>query len=384
MRRVVLSLLLPNVIIALHISVVGRQRMPILHRSSRFVLATAAQEQVEQAWRAKLSPELSAEASEQAWHAMLDDQIWTNVVTIVSAQVMSAATAGLMEAEGAAKQAWLAHLDAPTWGAVAAAVAEVAARVAEPEPSRWEAREAKRVWLARLDASSWATGAATLVEVAGDAAAIKLMREGCDIGQEGACERLGQQEAVMRARLGQLDPSTWGAVSAAVATIAVEVTLQSTTGLRAKDIAQAEWLVQLDTATWRQSQSASLRGMDLRGEMLAEGAEEEDEEDWVKGRVEEEEGAFRARREAAMLTRNAEWEEEKRALRAEQTCRSNGEQAGDDEQAREVTHARAEQTEEEKREAYNRELLRQIEQADAMDERLEQKNQEARRAKGFE
>ena len=297
----VLSLLLPNLAIAL---VVGRQRGPI-RRSSPIVLATA-QELVAQAWHAKLAPELSAEVSKQAWCAKLDDQVWTEVVTTVSAQVMSTA------ATGEAKHAWLARLDATTWCAVAAAVAAVAARVDEPEPSGRESREAKRAWLARLDASSWAAGAETLVEVAGDAAALRTLREGCERGEAGACERLGAEEAAARAALGRLDATTWGSVSAAVATIAVEVTLQSAAGMRAEEIRDAGWLVQAETAAWGQPQSASLRATDLRGE-----AQAEEEADWVQGRMDEEDRAFRSRREAAAVARNAAWEAETRALRAQ-------------------------------------------------------------------
>ena len=298
-----LLLLLPNLALAL---VVGRQRGPkLIRRSSPIVLATA-QELVAQAWHAKLAPELSAEVSKQAWCAKLDDQVWTEVVTTVSAQVMSTA------ATGEAKHAWLARLDATTWCAVAAAVAAVAARVDEPEPSGRESREAKRAWLARLDASSWAAGAATLVEVAGDAAALRTLREGCERGEAGACERLGAEEAAARAALGRLDATTWGAVSAAVATIAVEVTLQSAAGMRAEEIRDAGWLVQAETAAWGQPQSASLRATDLRGE-----AQAEEEADWVQGRMDEEDRAFRSRREAATVARNAAWEAETRALRAQ-------------------------------------------------------------------
>ena len=264
--RVSLSLLLPNMIIALHMPRIGQPHLKTL-RPSALTMLTRAEEQVERAWRAKLtacSPERSMEVSKQAWEAMLDDQMWTDVVTTASAQVMA-------EAEGAAKLSWLTRLEAPTWGAVAAAVAEVAARVDEPEPREREAREAKRVWLARLDAASWSTGAATLIEVAGDAAAMQAMQEGCDCGTDGACERYDQEEAAMRARLGRMDAPTWAAVSAAVATVAVEVTLQSAAGMRAEEIGQAAWLVQLDTAAWG-AQSVSLRGMDLRAEMSAEEA----------------------------------------------------------------------------------------------------------------
>lgn len=206
----------------------------------------SAQEEAKSAWRGKLTAIAVEDAASQAWQTRLDAQTWTEVVSTVSAKVM------LEGVESAtAKQAWLARLDAPTWGAVAAAVAEVAASVQLQEPCEKQVREAKRAWLARLDASSWVVGAATLLEVAGGAAAM-------------------EQDAVW---LAELDASVWGAVSTAVATVAVEVTLQTTDGMTADEIARAAWLVQLDTASWGQPQSTSLQGMNLRTrEMSAEEA----------------------------------------------------------------------------------------------------------------
>ena len=44
---------------------------------------------------------------------------------------------------------------------------------------------------------------------------------------------------------------------------------------------------------------------------------DEGEADWVRGRMDEEDRAFRSRREAAAVARNAAWEAETRALRAQ-------------------------------------------------------------------
>jgi hypothetical protein len=136
---------------------------------------------------------------------------------------------------------------------------------------------------------------------------------------------------------------------------------------------------------------------------------EEEEEDWVRARAEAEDRAFLAKREEARLARHAAWEEEKRILRAEEARRAEAEGYGGEAEEyggeaeeydgevlsgqaladyearmREATTARPQRTAEEKQEAYNRELLRQIEVADAMDERMRQRNAEARRVKGLE
>ena len=213
------------------------------HRCSS-PLMFVAQEEATRIWGTKLAPSAAEGAANQAWLASLDADAWTEVVTTVSAQVMS-------EGNAENKQTWLARLDSKTWGAVAAAVAEVAATVQLQEPSERQTREAKRAWLARLDDSSWAVGAATLVELAG-------------------CS-LWAMDDEWRAWVAALDASTWRAVSTAVATVAVEVTLQTAAGMPADEIAKAAWLVQVDTAAWG-PQSPTLRETNLRGEMSSEEA----------------------------------------------------------------------------------------------------------------
>jgi hypothetical protein len=131
----------------------------------------------------------------------------------------------------------------------------------------------------------------------------------------------------------------------------------------------------------------------------------DDEEDWVRARVEAENRDFHGKREQARMARIAAWEEEVRVLRAEEARRAEtkghggsdlqpSSAEGSEEPPNQIVaeyEARmsklvggpARQTAEEKQEAYHKELLRQIEQADAMDERLRQKNLELRRAKGL-
>ena len=152
--------------------------------------------------------------------------------------------------------------------------------------------------------------------------------------------------------------------------------------------------------SWSTTRIGTGRVGSARSMPIGMNAEQEEEEDWVRARREAEDQAFYAKREAAQLARRTAWEEEARMLRAEEfrkvdAVREGGaaQAASGEEHAGQVAaeyeermrgvRARPTQTEEEKREAYNRELLRQIEQANAMDARLKQKNQAARSAKGL-
>merc|ERR1719408_427460 len=58
--------------------------------------------------------------------------------------------------EEAAKKAWLARLDLPTWGAAQDVVATVA---------KMSEEEAKKAWLARLDVPSWGAAKAVVSTV---------------------------------------------------------------------------------------------------------------------------------------------------------------------------------------------------------------------------
>merc|ERR1711965_601643 len=94
-------------------------------------------------------------------------------------------SSNVASAEEAAKRAWLAKLDAPTWGKAAEAVAAasvdaVATQALEEKCDEGDAvacdtlskeEEAKRAWLARLDAPTWGKAASSLTEIAGASAA---------------------------------------------------------------------------------------------------------------------------------------------------------------------------------------------------------------------
>ena len=95
-----------------------------------------------------------------------------------------------------AERAWLAKLDAPTWGAVAAAVSEVARAVAAAGTDAEAAEEAARqAWTAWLDTPVWRTAAAALDGVADVAAAASDDEEG---GEAGEATRRRQASTMVR------------------------------------------------------------------------------------------------------------------------------------------------------------------------------------------
>jgi hypothetical protein len=135
---------------------------------------------------------------------------------------------------------------------VAAAVAEVSSAVSglgqsqgmrtassTRSATKLSEDETKAAWLARLDAPTWGTAASALMDVAGSAAAQALLQARCDLGDDDACETLSTEEESKAAWLAKLDAPTWGAVSKAVAAVASEVSAAPTMG--AQDIAKHAW-----------------------------------------------------------------------------------------------------------------------------------------------
>ena len=207
------------------------------------------------------------ETTKQAWLARLDAPSWAFSAQAV-AEVASEAdtTRELMEqcgellvdeacaqlsTEDEAKKAWLAKLDATTWGAVAAAVTEIWAEVTvaafldqceqDVDQARYQqSMEARAAWLARLDAAAWDRASTALVDIAGDAAVISNLSERCACGEPQACKQLATEVAAQRNWLAKLDTPTRIAVTAAVESVAAEVAPVQAP-LSAKDIAKHTW-----------------------------------------------------------------------------------------------------------------------------------------------
>ena len=119
------------------------------------------------------------EAAKNAWLAKMDAPAWGVAAAAVAAASASAASASSANEEEA-KRAWLAKLDAPTWGKAASALVNIAGQagasaameeacdqgveVACDGMSREE--EAKRAYLAKLDAPTWGAVTAAVSAVA--------------------------------------------------------------------------------------------------------------------------------------------------------------------------------------------------------------------------
>ena len=203
----------------------------------------------------------SEEVAKQAWLARTEDSrpSWGNVTSVAPAAgyVHPSATP---TSEEAAKRAWLAKLDAPTWGAAAtdlAHVASEAARMEEMEEACYEGddvacdslsreEEAKRAWLAKLDAPTWGKAAQTLVDIAGQAGASAAMEEACEQGVFEACDGLTHEQEAKKQWLAKMDAPTWGAVTAAVASVASAVTFGGGWPLSAGEIAKQKWIASAD------------------------------------------------------------------------------------------------------------------------------------------
>jgi len=193
------------------------------------------------------------DVAKAAWLAKLDAPAWGAAAAAISAAGSMAARDEACEKqveeacdglsrEEEAKRAYLARLDAPTWGAVAAAVSEVAAATVQGSED-----VAKAAWLAKLDAPTWGKAAKALVDIAGQAGASAAMEKACDQGVEVACDGMSREEEAKRAYLAKLDAPTWGAVTAAVASVASAVTVGGGGAVSAEDIAKQKWLAASDT-----------------------------------------------------------------------------------------------------------------------------------------
>ena len=87
---------------------------------------------------------------------------------------------------------------------------------------------AKQAWLARLDAPTWSKAATTVAGISATALSTPDgMEEDCIAGIETACDMIVHEEAAKQAWLAKLDAPTWGAVAAAVTEVAAAVNVES-------------------------------------------------------------------------------------------------------------------------------------------------------------
>jgi len=118
--------------------------------------------------------------AKQAWLSKLDLPAWGKVeaaTAVLSTKVMEAASNKMTEEE--AKKIWLSRLDAPSWGQAAKMMADVVKEALEVQDEGDAAaasvhssdqlspeQRAKQAWLARLDVPTWGAAAAAVSSVA--------------------------------------------------------------------------------------------------------------------------------------------------------------------------------------------------------------------------
>ena len=195
------------------------------------------------------------EAAKRAWLSRLDAPAWGKVAQVMEEVATEAAhVAALSDAcddgdesacdtlssEDEAKSAWLAKLDAPAWGGVAAAVASVSGA----PPSSLSEDGAKAAWLSKLDAPAWGKAALAITEVATEAVHAAALSDACDDGDESACDTLSSEDEAKSAWLAKLDAPAWGGAAAAVSAVASAVIPPSA------DAAKSAWLSKLDVPAW--------------------------------------------------------------------------------------------------------------------------------------
>ena len=172
----------------------------------------------------------------------------------------------------------------------------------------------------------------------------------------------------------------------------------------ARDVDVAAMLAAADAA--REREAAAMLGSAAGA---SDDPSEDGEPDWVRARVQQEDRTFRAKRDAARVARAAAWLDEERRVRAAEFGATSASVDGataawmDEERAVRAAEAAAmlggpadhiaeyearvkerarPKTAEEKRAEYAQDQLRQIAEADAMDERLARRQRAAREGRG--
>ena len=166
------------------------------------------------------------EEAKAAWLAKLDAPTWAAATAAVSAVASEVAAEPAMDAEEIAKAAWLAKFDTPSWGAAASQAAPPPLIAAVPPPassasaalaasssSSSAEAAAKAAWLARLEAPSWGAGTPA---PAFPAAASPPQQPSAPLppaAAAGSSVVASEADAAKAAWLGRLDAPSWGAAA---------------------------------------------------------------------------------------------------------------------------------------------------------------------------
>ena len=247
-----------------------------------------SKEEAKRAWLAKLdAPAWGAAASAMRQVASQASQVQTLTEDCASGVELACDSLSLEEE---AKLAWMKKLDAPSWGAAAAAVSAVASEVQSSAAvseatakSAWLAGasgesgggailtedKAKQAWLMRLDAPTWGQAAAAISQVASEASSFAAREEACDEGDNVACESITTEDAAKRAWLAKVDAPSWGAAAMAVAEVAgvVAPLAGSTTAGRQPLPEQAPAANEIAKQAWRAGHQ-EMRGVNWGDHMV--------------------------------------------------------------------------------------------------------------------
>ena len=179
-------------------------------------------------------------------------------------------------AEDAAKRAWLARLDTPTWGkaappgalhessyGVSAETPSPTSSLAETVPNREDETDRQLELLSNLDPTAWARAASVVAHAAAEASKLAALDEACKIGDRTACNMLGSEDVEKIEWYGLLDESSWSAAAAAMTVMAS--TAMSLPSASRKDAAKWHWHAQLRAPTWSRAAAAMAKLLQTAG-----------------------------------------------------------------------------------------------------------------------
>ena len=217
----------------------------------------------------------SEAAAKAAWMAKLDAQSWGQAVaandlvdttygavvpTAQSYDPLSAMESEVvMPSEADAKAAWMSKLDAPAWGA--AADATPAATAYDAAPAMSEAA-AKAAWLAKLDVPTWGAGGASPMSEAAAKAAWLAKLDAPVWGGAAMTAPVAAYDAPIAAApsseadakaawMAKLDAPAWGSASTvAPAMAAYDASPAAAAPATTEAAAKAAWLASLDAPVW--------------------------------------------------------------------------------------------------------------------------------------
>jgi len=190
----------------------------------------------------------SEDAAKAAWLAKLDAPSWGLAAQAMRSIAEEAAqfqalseecdagdseACGTLSKEEEAKKKWLAKIDVPSWGKAAAAMKEIGEDEVASVSSSMSEEEAKKAWLAKLDKPVWGQAAAAMTSIVAEAHYVAgLTEDANEEASEGAAAKaLAKENEAKRAWLAKLDVPSWGKMS--------------------EEEAKKKWLAKLDVPSWQ-------------------------------------------------------------------------------------------------------------------------------------